>query len=119
MWTLAGVGKELLFLMAMPHQLASWLGVRSGVALAALAFGAVHFHSQTQLIAASALGLSLSIGRALSQSTKPVLVWHAAYDVSKSSTSWLCDAATWPNEPNFSARATLWCGTLYAQSRLS
>jgi uncharacterized protein len=78
---LAGVGEELLFRVAMQSHLAFALGVPLAIALAALAFGAMHFLSRAYFIAASVLGLVLGVVYALTQSTVLVMAWHAVYDV--------------------------------------
>ncbi|MCC5858478.1 MAG: CPBP family intramembrane metalloprotease [Ectothiorhodospiraceae bacterium] len=77
---LAGLGEELLFRGFLQAWLSELLSPWMGVALAAVAFGLLHFLSFTYLVIATALGLYLGVLYELTGNLLIVCLVHALYD---------------------------------------
>ena len=77
---LAGLGEELLFRGFLQAWLSQLISPWIGVALAAVAFGLLHFLSFTYFVVATALGLYLGVLYELTGNLLIVCLVHALYD---------------------------------------
>ncbi|WP_309045897.1 CPBP family intramembrane glutamic endopeptidase [Marinobacter sediminicola] len=77
----AGVGEELLFRGAVQGWLVEHTNTATGVLLASVLFGLVHYASFTYFIVATCLGLVLGVAYSVTDSLLLVMVWHGVYDM--------------------------------------
>ncbi|WP_298450047.1 CPBP family intramembrane glutamic endopeptidase [uncultured Marinobacter sp.] len=77
----AGVGEELLFRGAVQGWLVEHTNTATGVLLASVLFGLVHYASFTYFLVATCLGLVLGAAYAVTDSLLLVMVWHGVYDM--------------------------------------
>lgn len=78
---MAGVGEELLVRGVLQNVLVNYLGPTSGIVLASLVFGFMHYLSKTYVLVTFALGLAFGLAYHLSDSLVLVMTAHAIYDV--------------------------------------
>ncbi|HSC69533.1 MAG TPA: type II CAAX endopeptidase family protein [Cellvibrio sp.] len=79
--TLAGVGEELLFRVALQTWFAENINIYLAILAPALIFGLLHFISFTYFIVATLMGLVFGFAYYFTQSIALIMVWHGVYDL--------------------------------------
>ncbi len=78
---LAGIGEELLLRGALQTWLIELINPVSGVLIASLVFGLMHYLSRIYVIVTTVLGILFGVALVLSDSILFVIIGHAIYDV--------------------------------------